>query len=43
MPAEPYDDVVRQLVAAGARVEDDWLADEQVSSDPQLLSALRLT
>jgi hypothetical protein len=40
MPAEPYYDVVRQLVAAGARVEDDWLADEQVSSDLPLLAAL---
>ena len=39
-PAEPYYDVVRQLVAAGARVEDDWLADEQVSSDLQLLAVL---
>ena len=32
-------DVVRQLVAAGARVEDDWLAG-QVSSDPELVAAL---
>jgi hypothetical protein len=38
--AEPYYDVVRQLVAAGARVEDDWLADEQISSDLQLMAAL---
>jgi hypothetical protein len=29
-----------QLVAAGARVEADWLADEQVSSDLHLLAAL---
>ena len=39
-PAEPYHDVVRQLVAAGARVEDHWLADEQISADPPLLAAL---
>jgi hypothetical protein len=38
--AEPYDEVVRQLVIAGARVEDRWLADEYVSSDQQLLAAL---
>jgi hypothetical protein len=39
-PAEPYYGVIRQLVAAGARVEDDWLADEQIRSDPQLMAAL---
>jgi hypothetical protein len=39
-PAERYYDVVRQLVAAGARVEDDWFADEQISSDAQLVAAL---
>ena len=39
-PAKLYYDVVRQLVAAGARVEDDWLADEHVSSDLRLLAAL---
>jgi hypothetical protein len=39
-PAEPYHDVVRQLVAAGARVKDDWLTDEHVSADLQLLAAL---
>jgi hypothetical protein len=39
-PAEPYYDVVRQLVAAGARVEDDWLVDEYVGADLQLLAAL---
>jgi hypothetical protein len=38
--AESYYEVVRQLVTAGARVEDDWLADEHVSSDLQLLAAL---
>jgi Ankyrin repeats (3 copies) len=39
-PAAPYYDIVRQLVAAGARVADAWLADEQVGADPQLLAAL---
>jgi hypothetical protein len=39
-PAEPYYDVIRQLVAAGARVEDDWLSDEHINADPQLLAAL---
>lgn len=38
--AAAYYDVVRQLVAAGARVMDAWLADEQVSADPQLMAAL---
>jgi hypothetical protein len=41
-PAEPYYDVVRQLVAAGAPVKDHWLADEEFSSDPQLMAALTL-
>jgi hypothetical protein len=39
-PAEPYYDVVSQLVAAGARVEEGWFADEDISSDPRLLAAL---
>jgi hypothetical protein len=39
-PAEPYYAVVRQLVAAGARVEAEWFADEHISADPQLLAAL---
>jgi hypothetical protein len=38
--SDAYYDVVRQLVAAGARVEDDWLGDEQISSDPQMMAAL---
>jgi ankyrin repeat protein len=38
--AAGYYDVVRQLVAAGASVKQQWLADEQVSADPQLLAAL---
>lgn len=38
--AEPYYDVIRELVTAGARVEDAWLSDEQVRADPQLLAAL---
>jgi hypothetical protein len=41
-PAEPYYDVIRQLVAAGARVEDGWLSDDNISADPQLLAALKL-
>lgn len=40
-PAEPYYDVIRQLVAAGAHVEDRWLSDEDVNADPQLLAALK--
>jgi hypothetical protein len=40
MAAEPWYDVVRQLVAAGARIEDHWLADEQISADLPLLAAL---
>lgn len=39
--AERYYDVIRQLVAAGARVEDRWLSDEHISADPQLLAALK--
>jgi hypothetical protein len=40
-PAEPYYDVIRQLLAAGARVEDHWLSDEQFNTDPQLLAVLK--
>jgi hypothetical protein len=39
-PAAVYHDVVRQLVAAGAHVEDHWLADEHVITDLQLVAAL---
>jgi hypothetical protein len=39
--AEPYYEVGRQLVAAGARVENDWVADEWISSDPEMVAALR--
>ncbi len=42
-PAEPYCDVVRHLVASGARVADHWLAHERVSADPQMLAALTFT
>jgi hypothetical protein len=40
-PAGPYYDVIRQLIAAGAHVEDRWLSDEQFNTDPQLLAALK--
>lgn len=36
----PYYDVIRQLVAAGARVEEDWIANDDVRANPQLLAAL---
>lgn len=38
--AEPYYDVIGQLVAAGARVEEDWIAHKDVRANPQLLAAL---
>jgi ankyrin repeat protein len=35
-----YPDVVARLVGAGAQVEPEWLADAQVRTDPEILSAL---
>jgi len=35
-----YDEVVALLVAAGATVEAEWLADEKVGADPKMLAAL---
>ncbi|HEY7496923.1 MAG TPA: ankyrin repeat domain-containing protein [Vicinamibacterales bacterium] len=40
VPAERYYEVVGQLVAAGAPIEDDWLAEETISSDSKLVAAL---
>jgi hypothetical protein len=37
----PYYGVVALLVAAGAAVKQEWLADEQVRADPRMLAALR--
>ena len=34
-------EVFAMLVAAGAKVEPEWLADERVRADPAMLSALR--
>lgn len=34
-------DVVALLVAAGAAVEPNWLVDEQILTDPKMLSALQ--
>jgi uncharacterized protein len=36
-----HPEVAALLVAAGATVEPEWLADEQVRADPLMLSALR--
>jgi hypothetical protein len=33
-------EVVALLVAAGARVEHQWLEDEKVRADPEMLAAL---
>ncbi len=35
-----YGGVVARLVGAGAKVEDEWLADEQIRADPIIRSAL---
>lgn len=40
VPAARYYQVIRQLVAAGAVVEPEWLEQEAVRADPQLLAAL---
>ena len=39
-PPGGYHDVVAQLVAAGAQIEADWLADRKVCSDPRMLACL---
>jgi len=36
-----YHEVVALLVSAGATVDADWLADEKVRANPQMLAALR--
>jgi hypothetical protein len=38
---DAYYDVVRLLVAAGATVKPEWLADKQVVADPRMGAALR--
>ena len=40
-PAARHHQVVALLVAAGAEVDAEWLADEKVRADPQMLAALQ--
>jgi hypothetical protein len=38
--AERYYEVIKRLVAAGARVEPEWLEQDALRADPELLAAL---
>jgi hypothetical protein len=42
-PRESGYAVVRHLVTVGAHVEDEWLVDEDIAADPQMMAALTST
>jgi hypothetical protein len=45
-PAENHGrqcEIVRLLVAAGAKIETEWMESENVASSPAMLAALRAT